>query len=299
MDVNADGSDSDRTSDVDGSSTNFQPYTSYRWPKRTDQPSEFLGDYQNKLKQAESELTLKTTSPDRKKALREQTEALQREIGDLKHFSFLISKADPFVVLPGFILRQTNHAFLPKLGDYVVVIYGDKLYPALLGDVGPSYKIGEGSLRLATQLDARANAYNRPASNLNVTYLVFPATADPAPGPPDLKKMRDRCETLLSEIGGTSGQLWEWTDIFATPTPTPSPTPAPSPSPSETGSPTATASASATGSLTPSATPSLTPTLTPSPTPASPTPSPSPKPTKPSPRETPHRHHHPDDTRGD
>jgi hypothetical protein len=299
MDVNADGSDSDRTSDVDGSSTNFQPYTSYRWPKRTDQPSEFLGDYQNKLKQAESELSLKTTSPDRKKALREQTEALQREIGDLKHFSFLISKADPFVVLPGFILRQANHAFLPKLGDYVVVIYGDKLYPALLGDVGPSYKIGEGSLRLATQLDARANAYNRPASNLNVTYLVFPATADPASGPPDLKKMRDRCETLLSEIGGTSGQLWEWTDIFATPTPTPSPTPAPSPSPSETGSPTATASASATGSLTPSATPGLTPTLTPSPMPASPTPSPSPKPTNPSPHETPHRHHHPDDTRGD
>ena len=301
MDVNADGSDSDRTSDVDGSSTNFQPYTSYRWPKRTDQPSEFLGDYQNKLKQAEAELSLKTTSPDRKKALREQTEALQREIGDLKHFSFLISKADPFVVLPGFILRQTNHAFLPKLGDYVVVIYGDKLYPALLGDVGPSYKIGEGSLRLATQLDARANAYNRPASNLNVTYLVFPATADPTSGPPDLKKMRDRCETLLSEIGGASGQLWEWTDIFATPTPTPSPTPAPSPSPSpsETGSPTATASASATGSLTPSATPGLTPTLTPSPTPASPTPSPSPKPTKASPHETPHRHHHPDDTRGD
>lgn len=297
MDVNADGSDSDRTSDVDGASTNFQPYTSYRWPKRTDQPSEFLGDYQNKLKQAELELSVKTTAPDRKKVLREQTEALQREISDLKHFSFLISRADPFVVLPGFILRQANHTFLPKLGDYVVVIYGDKLYPALLGDVGPSYKIGEGSLRLATQLDPRANAYNRPASNLNVTYLVFPATADPTSGPPDLKKMRDRCETLLSEIGGTSGQLWEWTDIFATPPP--SPTPTPSPSPSETGSPTATASASATAGLTPSATPGLSPTPAPSPTPASPTPSPTPKPSRPSPHETPHRHHHPDDTRGD
>src|ERR1700722_18438219 len=297
MDVNADGSDSDRTSEVDGSSTNFQPYTSYRWPKRTDQPSEFLGDYQNKLKQAETELSLKTTSPDRKKALREQIEALQREIGDLKHFSFLISKADPFVVLPGFILRQANHAFLPKLGDYVVVIYGDKLYPAILGDVGPSYKIGEGSLRLATQLDPRANAYNRPASNLNVTYLVFPATADPTSGPPDLKRMRDRCETLLSEIGGTPGQLWEWTDIFATPTPTPSPTPTVTPTPSATGTPTTTASASATVSPTPSATPTstpapsptptaaVTPTPTPTatPTPAPPTASPSPKPAKPSP----------------
>jgi hypothetical protein len=300
MDVNADGSDSDRTSEVDGSSANFQPYTSYRWPKRTDQPSQFLGDCQLKLKQVESELVLKTTSADKKNALHEQIETLQREIGDLKHYSFLISKADPFVVLPGFILRQANHAFLPKLGDYVVVIYGDKLYPALLGDVGPSYKIGEGSLRLATQLDPRANAYNRPASNLNVTYLVFPSTADPTPGPPDLKKMRDRCETLLSEIGGTSGQLWEWADILATPTPTPSPTPTASPTPSATGSPAATASASATGSPTPSATPSPSPTVTPSPTPPSPTPSPSPKPSKPSPHETPHRHHHEDgEPRGD
>jgi hypothetical protein len=298
MDVNADGSDSDRTSDVEGSSANFQPYTSYRWPKRTDQPSEFLTDCQNKLKQAETELSLKATSPDRKKALREQVETLQREMGDLKHFSFLISKADPFVVLPGFILRQANHAFLPKLGDYVVVIYGGKLYPALLGDVGPSYKMGEGSLRLATQLDPHANAYNRPASNLNITYLVFPATADPVPGPPDLKKMRDRCETFLNEIGGTSGQLWEWTDIFATPTP--SPTPTITPTPSATGTPTTTASASATVSPTPSATPtpspipSPTPTPTATPAPASPTASPSPKPVKPSP--TPHRHQQ---TRGD
>jgi len=300
MDVNADGSDSDRTLDIDGSSANFQPYTSYRWPKRTDQPSEFLTDCQNKLKQAETELSLKATSPDRKKTLREQVETLQKEMGDLKHFSFLISKADPFVVLPGFILRQANHAFLPKLGDYVVVIYGGKLYPALLGDVGPSYKIGEGSLRLATQLDPHANAYNRPASNLNITYLVFPATADPVPGPPDLKKMRDRCETLLTEIGGTSGQLWEWTDIFATPTPTPSPTPTVTPTPSATGTPAPTASASATASPTlsatptPSPTPSPTPTPTATPTPASPTASPSPKPVKPSP--TPHRHQ---PTRGD
>jgi hypothetical protein len=304
MDVNADGSDSDRSLQVDGSSANFQPYTSYRWPKRTDQPSEFLGDCQIKLKQAETELSLRTTSADRKRALHEQVEELQREIGDLKHFSYLISKADPFVVLPGFILRQANHPFLPKLGDYVVVIYGDKLYPALLGDVGPSYKIGEGSLRLATQLDPRANAYNRPASNLNVTYLVFPATADPTPGPPDLKKMRDRCETLLNEIGGTSGQLWEWADILATPTPSPtptaSPTPSPSVSPAATGSPSASVSPTPSPTFTPATTSSPSPTAMPSPTPESSPPTPSPKPTKASAHETPRRHHHEEgETKGD
>jgi hypothetical protein len=295
MDVNADGSDSDRTMEVDGSSTNFQPYTSYRWAKRTDQASEFLGDCQNKLKQAEAESALKTTSAERKKVLREQIETLEREVSDLKHYSFLVSKADPFVVLPGFMLRQANHAFLPRLGDYVVVIYGDKLYPALVGDVGPSYKIGEGSLRLATQIDPHANAYNRPASNLNITYLVFPATADPVPGPPDVKKMHDRCETLLTEIGGTSGQLWEWTDIFATPTPSPSPTLTTSP----TAAPSATLSASASPTVTP--TPAETPTPTPSATltPDSSTASPTPKPAKTSPSETRRRHHKEEPSRGD
>jgi hypothetical protein len=295
MDVNADGSDSDRTSDVDGSYANFQPYTSYRWPKRTDQPSEFLGDCQNKLKQAEAEMALKTTSADRKKALREQIDTLQREIGDLKHYSFLVSKADPFVVLPGFMLRQANHAFLPRLGDYVVVIYGDKLYPALLGDVGPSYKIGEGSLRLATQLDPHANAYNRPASNLNITYLVFPATADPVPGPPDLKKMHERCETLLKEVGGTSGELWEWTDILAPATPTPSPSPTASPS----ASPTPTAIGSVSPNITPAPSETASPSPSATPTAASLTASPSPEPTKASPHETHRRHQKGDPTRGD
>jgi hypothetical protein len=260
MDVNADGSDSDRTLSVDGSFANFQPYTSYRWPKRTDLPSEFLENWENKLKQAQAELTEKAGSPERKKVLKDQIEALEREIGDLKRYSFLVSKADPFVVLPGFMLRQTNHGFLPRLGDYVVVIYEGKLYPAILGDIGPSNKVGEASLRLATQLDPHANAYNRPASNLNVTYLLFPNTAEAQPGPPDLEKMRNRCQGLLDQIGGSPAQLWQWADILATPTPSPIPSPTASPS----GSPSGSASPSPTAA--PTISPTLSPTTTPSPT---------------------------------
>ena len=225
MDVNADGSDADRSSDVEGSTANFQPFTSYRWPKKTSKTSQFVPEREEKLKQLQSEFETKTTTPERKKVLKDQIEQLQREVNDLKKYSFLIAKADPYVVLPGFMFRQPNHPFQPKLGDCVVVIYQGKLYPALLGDIGPSYKIGEASLRICSQLDPRSNAYNRPASDLNITYLVFPGSAEEPPGPPDLPKLHDRCSTLLNEIGGYSGELWTWEDILSKPSPSPSPSP--------------------------------------------------------------------------
>jgi Fungal chitosanase of glycosyl hydrolase group 75 len=272
MDVNADGSDADRSNEVDGSSTNFQPYTSYRWLKRSDKPNQFIPEREQKLKQAEAEFDQKTTAPDRKKVLKEQIDELNREISDLEKYSFLISKGDPYIVLPGFMLRQANHPFLPKFGDYVVVIHGGKLYPAILGDAGPSYKVGEASLRLATQIDLKANAYNRPASDLNITYLVFPGSAEAQPGPPDLSKMHDRCAELLNELGGYTGELWQWQDIFATPTPAPlsSPT-SPTPTPTTPGTPTPPGTATS-----PSPTASTLPTVSPGPTasPSSPTASP-------------------------
>jgi len=249
MDVNDDGSDPDRASDVDGSPANFQPFTSYRWPKKTNKPNQFIPEREEKLKQLQSEYDLKTTPTERKKLLKEQLEQMQREVTDLKKYSFLIAKADPYVVLPGFMFRQPNHPFQPKLGDYVVVIYQGKLYPALVGDVGPSYKIGEASLRICSELDPRSNPYNRPASDLNITYIVFPGSADDPPGPPDLQKLHDRCAVLLNEIGGYTGELWAWEDVLAKPSPSPresaasrgtaaaTPTPSPAPSPSSAASP--------------------------------------------------------------
>jgi Fungal chitosanase of glycosyl hydrolase group 75 len=240
MDVNADGSDADRYTEVDGSSTNFQPFTSYRWPKKTNKPSQFAPEKEEKLKLLQAEYDAKTTSAERKKLLKEQLEQTQRELNDLRKYSFLIAKIDPYVVLPGFMLRQPNHPFLPKPGDYVIVTFQGKLYPALLGDVGPSYKIGEASLRLCMQLDPHSTPYIRPASDLNITYIVFPGSADENPGPPDLKKLRDRSAALLNEIGGYAGQLWEWEDLLAKATPSPQPQESP------------TASASATASSSPS-----------------------------------------------
>ena len=188
MDVNADGSDADRVSDVDGSTANFQPFTSYRWQKKTNKPNQFIPEREEKLKQLQSEYDAKTTPARTQKAPQRTTGTDPKGSGRSEKIQFLIAKADPYVVLPGFMFRQPNHPFEPKLGDYVVVIYQGKLYPALLGDVGPSYKIGEASLRICTELDPRSNPYNRPASDLNITYLVFPGSAEETPGPPDLQK---------------------------------------------------------------------------------------------------------------
>jgi hypothetical protein len=225
MDVNTDGSDADRTYAVDGSGASFQPFTSYRWLKRTDRPSQFLADRENRAKTLQAEFDAKGTPPDRKKVIREQIDEVQRQITDLKRYSYLVAMNDPFIVLPGFMMRPPALPFTPKFGDYVVVIFRGKLYPALLGDAGPSYKMGEGSLRLATTLNAKANAQNRPVSDLAVTYVIFPGSAEPQPGPPDLTQLRSRCESLLGEMGGYQGELWAWPDLLA-PTPTPTPAPA-------------------------------------------------------------------------
>jgi hypothetical protein len=57
----------------------------------------------------------------------------------------LSSEAVPFIVLPGATFR-TNTGL--ELGDVALVIYKDKIAAAICGDIGPSRKIGEGSIRL-------------------------------------------------------------------------------------------------------------------------------------------------------
>ncbi len=257
MDVNGDGSDADRSSDVDGTTADFQPFTSYRWPKKSNNASQFIPEREERLKQLQAEYDTKATAPERKRVLKDQIEVIQREVSDLKKYSFLISKADPYIVLPGFVLRQPAHPFEPKLGDFAVVIFQGKLYPALVGDAGPSYKIGEASLRICKQLDPRSNAYNRPSSDLNITYVVFPGSAEEPPGPPDLQKLRNRCSSLLNEIGGYSGEVFLWEDVLAKPSPSPSPSASTSasPSPAVTATPSVTAQSSATPTAGPSTTP--------------------------------------------
>jgi Fungal chitosanase of glycosyl hydrolase group 75 len=233
MDVDADGSDADRLPIGTGAPANFKPATSYRWQKKTDAPNPYLAGTEERLKRAEDEYALATTSPARKRELRNMIAELRAEVGTLKKFSFLIGATDPFIVVPGAFTRGPDPV---KPGDYALVVFGHAIYPVIVGDVGPNDKVGEASLRIARELNALSTAYNRPVSDLKVTYIIFPGTAEKPFGPPDFEKLHARSETLVKEIGGASVPLHKWENIIPSPTPSPSPSPSGMPSPSSTAS---------------------------------------------------------------
>jgi hypothetical protein len=167
---------------------------------------------------AEKELANPTTPTDRKAWLRYRIAYLKRGITDLKSRSFLIAEYDPFIVIPVNLLGSGD-PFAPKVGDYAVVAHGGKLYPSIVGDGGPTFKVGEASLRMARELNPKASPYSRPVSDLKVSYLVFPGSRDPEKGPPDYEKWRQACHTLLQEIGGVGEgvQLHLWADLLPKP----------------------------------------------------------------------------------
>jgi hypothetical protein len=239
MDVDADGSDADRLPNGVGTSPTFKPFTSYRWNKKTPAPNPFLASAEEKLRRFEAEFALKGLTPERNHELRLGIQGLRDEVDSLKRFSFLIAATDPYIVLPGVFARAKNAG---KIGDYALVLFGDQIYPAIVGDVGPSDKVGEASLRIAKEINALATPNNRPVSDLKVTYLIFPGTAESPFGPPDLEKIQARCQALADEFGGVGVPLHHWENLIPpppTPTPTPVPTPTPTPTPSATLSPTA------------------------------------------------------------
>ena len=230
MDVVSDGSDGDRLPEMPDeivNSSNYQPYTSYGWPIKTPTPNPLVAGWEKRLAVGEKELADRATTAERKSWLRDRLAFLKRGIEDLKCRSFLIAEYDPFIVIPVNILTSSD-PFAPKIGDYAVVIHGDTLYPAIVGDGGPTFKVGEGSLRLAREINSKATPFNRPVSDLKVAYLVFPGTREPDRGPPDYDRMGRRCHELLGELGGEGEgvQLHAWQDTLPKPVP-PAPEPVP------------------------------------------------------------------------
>src|SRR5216684_3757624 len=233
MDVDADGSDGDRMPIGTGAPTNFKPFTSFKWQKKTPAPNPYLAATEERLKHAEDEFAARTTAADGKRDLRSAVTQLRAEVATLKKYSFLIGMTDPYIVIPGSFTHGRDAA---KTGDYALVIFGDGIYPAIVGDIGPNDKVGEASFRIAKEVNPQSTPYNRPVSDLKVTYLIFPGTADTPFGPPDLEKLQARCQKLIDEIGGATVPLHHWENIIPPP-PTPTPTPTPNPSPTSTTMP--------------------------------------------------------------
>ena len=154
MDVNVDGSDGDRNVTVDGSDPYFLPQTSYRWLKLTDRENPFVTVEQTRLNTLKAELAAGRANAERRKEIDDGMELAKRRIFDLKKWSFLISETDPFIVLPGFMFREKDNPFAPSIGDFALVLFGGKAYPAVVGDAGPSLKLGEASLLICREINA-------------------------------------------------------------------------------------------------------------------------------------------------
>jgi len=219
MDVVSDGSDGDRLPVMpDGivNSTNYQPFTSYGWRKRTRTPNPMVAGWERRIENARTELADAATTADRKTWLRNRIDYLKRGIEDMTHRSYLIAEHDPFIVIPQNLITAHNDPFAPKVGDFAVVVHEEKLYPAIVGDAGPAFKVGEASLRLAREINSNANPYRRPVSDLTVSYIVFPGSKDTPHSPPDYDHIRQRCHELLGKIGGLGDdyELHQWENLL-------------------------------------------------------------------------------------
>ena len=223
MDVVSDGSDGDRLAEMPDeivNSTHYQPFTSYGWKKTTDKENPMIPGWRQRIKNADAELANPATTAERATWLRERKKMLKVGIEDMQRRSFLIAEYDPFIVLPVNFLVAKNTKFTGRVGDYAVVIHEGRALPAIVGDGGPTFKVGEGSLRLAKELNSTASSYSRPVSSLGVTYLVFCGSAGPKAAP-DYDLWRSRCLELLDEVGGLGEgiELFEWEDTLPKPDP--------------------------------------------------------------------------------
>jgi len=227
MDVVADGSDGDRMPTLDEYiylSDYYQPFTSYAWAKTTKNPNPLLAKWEDRLQKAQDEYAKKGLSASRNRELKVMIDQLKLEVADFKVRSSLIADKDPFIVI-SLLFRgyADQNKFTPQIGDYAAVIHEGKIYPAICGDYGPSFKMGEASLRMAKTINPKATPYIRPESDLKVTYLIFPGTAEKERSAPDLVKWREKCLALLGEVGGVGAgfELHTWEDPFKKPEPPP------------------------------------------------------------------------------
>ena len=228
MDVVSDGSDGDRLPEMPDeivNSTHYQPTTSYGWAKTGDVKNPLITGYEKRLAAAKRELGDSSVSKDRKDWVRSRIKnVITPRIEEMKRRSFLIADYDPFIVIPMNIILdklslskpKVGDKWGPKVGDYAVVLHEGILYPAIVGDAGPTFKVGEASLRMARQIDKKSSAYWRPVSDLTVTYICFPGTAKKPHRAPDYEDFRETCQNLLEEIGGLREgvELFRWENTF-------------------------------------------------------------------------------------
>ena len=175
-----------------------------------------LERWEKKLSEEVRKIEQGKLSSSKLKASKQKIETLRREITDMKRRSFLIARADPFIVIPSWMRLYANqNEFAPSVGDYAAIIFEGRILPVIFGDTGSTWKLGEASLRVAKELNSNATSYKRPVSDLKVSYLIFPQSAD-SPSAPDMDKWFDKVQSLLGEVGGLGDgvKLFRWPNYF-------------------------------------------------------------------------------------
>lgn len=195
MDVVSDGSDGDRLPDMPEkvkNSDHYQPMTSYRWRKLGTNPNPLLPHWEERVTKLSKD----------KKTNAAALQHAKNVVHDLKKYSFLLAEYDSFIVVPLTFKNGGDDAYRPQLGDYAAVVVGDRIFPAIVGDFGPRFKAGEGSLRLARLINPKATPFARPVSDLGVSYVIFPHSKEPENGPINYDRLNTRVQELLQEMGG-------------------------------------------------------------------------------------------------
>jgi cell division septation protein DedD len=117
--------------------------------------------------------------------------------------AYVNSEEIPYIVLPSSVLRASSI----KLGD-LAVVYNSVNYRwtyAILADIGPENKIGEGSIRLARDLEINANPRNGGTEIPELVYWVFAGSGNGGPQP--LMDIRKKTQELFIKNGGLAKMI--------------------------------------------------------------------------------------------
>jgi hypothetical protein len=133
------------------------------------------------------------------------------------HFSSgggLPSETVPYIVLPGGSFRANTGLVL---GDVAVVIFKDKITAAICGDMGPTKKIGEGSIRVHEALHPPApdpcirdgSGFCRRIHNVSieedVLFFVFPRSGFDGLNAATLESLvKERGFSLFNKLRGVA-----------------------------------------------------------------------------------------------
>lgn len=103
----------------------------------------------------------------------------------------------PYISLPGRVFHG-----VVELGDLAMVFYRNRASPAIYADVGPTNRIGEGSIALAQALGLYRGNVDDGHDPHDVVYVLFPGSRSQPRWPRKLDEILRVTEWLFKEWGG-------------------------------------------------------------------------------------------------